>query len=126
MKTQHAVNNNGKTEKRVKLIEEYYNTINPDMSYKDFEAICKTPFQHMRNKLANDELYEIRFKYLGKFTPMPANVVWLLKRATERYEQELVTQSSYNKTMLMLTDYISKNPKAFERFKDEISKWIKI
>lgn len=129
MKTQYVKTipgGNRKVEKRVILIEKYYNEFKPDMSYKEFEAICKTPFVHMKTKLSEDVLYEIKFRYLGKFSPVPSSVLWMLKRAKARYDDNLIEQSEYNKTLLVLTTYIGKNPKPFKRFREKLKPWINI
>jgi hypothetical protein len=124
MRTQKAVNINGKISKRVILIEEYYKASGSTMPFKDFEAICKTPFLHIRRKLANSDLYEIRFKYLGKFIPVPSNVVWLLKHSTKRFKEKLIEEKNYKKTIEQLTNYIKLNPKKFERFKEQIKPFL--
>jgi ribosomal protein S18 len=116
----------GKTQKRVKIIDAYYNELQPDMNYKDFELICKTPFIHVKKRIANDELFEIFFKFLGKFYPAPSKIVWMLRHNQSRFDKELVTQSTYARTLIVLTTYISKNVKIFESYKKEISQWIKI
>lgn len=126
MKTQRAVNVGGKTEKRVVLIEQYFNETQPNMSYKEFEAICKTPFAHMKSKLSTDELFEIRYRYLGRFYPVPSKILWNLKKNQQRFDDGLISQKEYSKTLISLTRYISRNTKLFIRFKEDIKRWIKI
>ena len=127
LKTTYVKNiGHGKVEKRNKLIEEYYNGLQPDMTYKEFETICKTPFKHMKDNLSSGNLYEIRFRYLGKFTPSPSSVVWMLGYTKDRYDKELIGQSEYNRTITTLTKYVSKNPAPFKNFKKALTPWIKI
>jgi len=124
MKTQKAVSVDGKVTKRVILIEEYYKASGSTMPFKDFEAICKTPFLHMRKNLATDELFEVRFKYLGKFIPVPSSVVWLLKHSAKRLSQSLISEDAHKKTVGFLTRYINNNTKKFERFKEQIKPFL--
>jgi hypothetical protein len=133
MKNETVKTVNGKTEKRVPIIEEFYNQFKPeDLTYKEFEAICKTPFLHMRRKLATDELYEIRLKFFGKFMPSPSKIVWLLEYTQERYDKELITQKTYNKSIMYLTNYISRKVDSFKHdnvkkdYSKRVAKWIKI
>ncbi len=116
----------GKTQKRVKIIDAYYKELQPDMSYKDFEAICKTPFLHVKKKISNDELFEIRFTFLGRFYPAPSKIVWMIKHNQDRFDKGLVTQATFSKTLMVLTSYIGKNVKLFDGYKSKIKQWIKI
>lgn len=117
---------NGKTEKRIRLVEEYFNKVQPDMPYKDFEAICKTPFFHMKKYTLTGKLYEFRYKYLGKFLPNPTLLVWLLKKSKKLYESGKMNQATYNLNVITTTEYISKNVELFEGFKNELKEWIEI
>ena len=122
-----AANEKGVSERRNKLIEEYYKEVQPDnMTFKEFENICKTPFVHAKSKLASRTLYDIRYKYFGKFTPKPNQLVWLLTYTHKRYKENLITQKTYSTTVVMITDYISSNAKVFERFKEKLKPWIEL
>ncbi len=126
MRSEYTRTIDGKVEKRVKLVEEYYNELQPDMTYKEFEAICKTPFLHVKRKISNDELFEIRFKFLGRFSPSPAKVLWMLKHNQERFDKDLILQKTYARTLIILTTYVSKNVKLFLHNKKELNQWIKL
>lgn len=128
MKTQHTVTINGKVEKRVILIEQYWNTLEPkpDMTFKEFETICKAPFLHMRRKISEEKLYDIRFKYLGSFTPTPKQVVRTLTRLREQYKKKYVREDTYVKRTEAILNYIEQNPEPFVRFKDLLKPWIKL
>jgi len=116
----------GKQIKKNLLIAKYYEEVNPDMSFADFQNICKTPFRHIRSKLSTRVLYEIRFKYFGRFSPKPNQLVWLLHNTKERYDNELIDQKTYNATVIMITDYVSHNVELFTKFKDSLKPWIEI
>ena len=128
MKTQHTVTIDGKVEKRVKLIEEYWNTLDPkpDMTFKQFETVCKAPFLHMRRKISEEKLYDIRFKYLGSFIPTPKQVVRVLFRLKERHKKQYITHNMYQRRTEAILDYIKKNPEPFKRFKELLKHDIKI
>ena len=119
---------NGKHLRRDLVIEKYYNELDPkpDMSFEDFQDICRTPFRHLQQKLSSRVLYDIRYKYFGKFTPKPNQLVWLLHNTRERCNKGLIEQKSYNATVVMITDYISSNTELFERFKKTLKPWIEI
>lgn len=125
MKTQRAVNVKGVVEKRVLLIERYYNESGSTMPFKEFEQICKTPFLHMKKHLSTDEIYEIRFRYLGKFMPVPSNIVWRLKHNLQRFMQSLITKEEYDKLIKGSVDYIKEKPETFARFGDDLKPFIK-
>ena len=116
----------GKTVHQNKLIKEYYDRVNPGIPFVDFQEICKTPFRHMKSKLRTGDLYEIRFKYFGKFKPRANRLVWLLSHTQERYDNQLIDQRTYNATIIMITNYISMNVKDFIHKKEELKKWIEI
>jgi hypothetical protein len=116
----------GKTVHQNKLIKEYYDKIQPDMPFTDFQEICRTPFKHMKSKLRSGDLYEIRLKYFGKFKPRPKRLVWLLYNTQKRYDNGLIDQKTYNRIIIMITRYISNNAKDFKHKKDSLKRWIKI
>jgi hypothetical protein len=120
MKSQRVVTENGKSVKRVLLIEEYFNTLTTDLSYKDFEEICKTPFRHFKKEIKEGTIYELRLKFLGKFKPMPSKIIWLLKKSKERFDKNLIEEKDHIETVNMLMDYIEKNPTEFTRFEEII------
>jgi len=128
MRTQHTVTVNGKVEKRVKLIEDYWNSLEekPDMTFKQFEAICKTPFQHMRKNISQEKLYDFRFKYLGSFAPVPSNTVWALESLRIKLREQKITRELYQTRTQAMLDYIKLNPKPFKRFKETLKHWIQL
>ena len=126
MKSQRPHYNKGVIEKRVLLIEEYYNEVKPDMEFKEFESICKTPFLHMRHKLSSDSLYEIRFKYLGMFRPALPGVVKFFEYTQNRFDAGLIGQNMYDCNIKMLLEYVNRVPDKFKNYKERIKQWIEL
>ena len=119
-------NEKGIVEKRIAIIEEYYNMVKPDMTYKEFEAVCNTPFRHIKKHMMSGELFDFRLKYFGKFVPRPSTVVWILEYLKKNLDEGNLELKEYNAHILGITRYISENPKPFLKYAGRISRWIDI
>lgn len=121
-KTSIIVSNNGKSENRNILISQFYEHYYTDtpqnkrMNYKEFESICKNPFLHFIRKVNEGHLYELRLKYIGKFSPSPATIITEIKNTKERFKKEYIPKKIYDEHMEMLKEYIEKEPKLFKKW----------
>lgn len=116
----------GKAERRVTIIEQYYNKVKPDIPYEEFQKICETPFKHVRTGMMSGDVYEYRYNFFGNIVPRPSSIVWLLGNLRDNYIKEKIQQSKYNKYVGGITRYISRNPKRFKRYADKLLPWIDI
>jgi len=105
------------------LIKQYFNYLKPDMDYKEFSEVCRTPFLHLRRQMAADYLPEIRLMYLGVFRVHPGMIVSMLQFNQKRYEKNLIDQKQYEQYMNKLIGYINRNPELFKKHKEKLSKW---
>ena len=126
MKQSRVVSVNGKSERRVTMIEQYYNKIKPDMPFAEFQKICETPFRHLKKNMMSGEVYDYRYPFFGNIVPRPATVVWLLKDIKQKYKNEQMTQGEYNKYVAGITKYISRKAKDYTRYADQIKEFIDI
>lgn len=120
MAYKRAVDNNH----RNRIIREYYEKVKPDMDYKEFEQICKTPFMHLRHTIADDTLFDVRLMYFGKFTVKSGIVVWMLEKVQEKFDKGDLTSEEYHKQLLKLTRHVSNNPDKFTKYRKRIKRWI--
>jgi len=104
-----------------RLIKEYYNELQPDMDYDDFEKICQTPFKHFKKVLSDDNLYEFQFMYLGKFKVVPGYILNHLMH-NER-KKEMRSEKLYNYYKNLYKQYIDKFPEKFKKHKVKLKKW---
>jgi hypothetical protein len=115
-----------KPERRVTLIEQYYNRIKPDMEFSEFQKICETPFRHLKAGMMSGEVYDYRYSFFGDIVPRPATVVWLLKDIKKRYREQRMTQTEYNKYIGGIVRYISRKAPDYKRYAEDIKEFIDI
>ncbi len=118
---------NGVSQLRNRLVHEYYEKVNPNMTYTDFEKICLTPFEHLRKATGKDgAINEIKYNFLGKFIPKSNKLVWMLRHTKNQLDKGTINQATYNTTIVMITKYISQNAKVFVTFAEDLKPWIDI
>lgn len=115
-------------ERRNILIERYWNYLEdkPDLTFKEFEEICKTPFRHTRKRLAEEVLYDIRLKGLGQFTPSSSSLLHMLKVMHTKHTNGNMSTRMYDQRVKTITDYIAARPERFEHLKLKLKTWISL
>lgn len=91
-------------------IKQYYELVKhkfPNMSYIQFQEICKNPFKFFKLKIETPEMPTIHIKYFGKLTVFSATIKRLLKElevkkkyiSIERYERYKINLQARLKTI---------------------------
>ena len=126
MKQSRVTTYKGKSQRRVTLIEQYYNRLKPDMEFAEFQKICETPFRHMRDNMMTGEIYDYRYNFFGNVIPKPATILWLLENIQTKYREEKIEQGEYNRYIGGITRYISRKPKPFLKYAERLKPFIDI
>lgn len=108
---------------RNKVIKEYYNHLQPDMEYSDFEEICKTPFRHFKKVLSDDELLEFHFIYLGKFKVVPGYIINHLKNNERKFKANKTSIGLYEYYKNLYSNYIKRFPEKFKKHINTLKEW---
>lgn len=90
-----------------KYIENYWKEVKDqyNISFGEFELICKTPFKFVKNIISSGVLKNIRFKYFGVFQVSGSRVKYSKKSLQANYDKRLVSEKHYNKRMNVLNNY---------------------
>lgn len=98
----------------------------PDLTFKEFENICKTPFRHIRKRLAKEVLYDIRLKGLGIFTPSSSSLLHMLKLMENKHNSGNMSDKIYIERVITITNYIRARPDRFKHLKERLTTWISL
>lgn len=92
-------------------IKEYYNEVKdlyPDMSYEQFQDICKYPFRFFRSKIEQDDMPNIDIKYFGKFRVFAASIKGKLKELETSKHFNHISEENYEKYKENLNSLLKK------------------
>ena len=111
-------------EQRNKLIKDFYEQFETDMSYEEFEQVCKTPFLHLRRQMR--QMNEVRFMYLGQFKISVSRVLQMLRYTETQYRSGKINEKLYNSHINNLITFVENNRKLFTKVKNEVKQWISL
>lgn len=78
-----------------KLIKQYWKTVKdkyPNISFLQFEKICKAPFWYFKSQMEKEETPIIHIKYFGKFVVFSQNIRKRIKENDVRLKKGKITQ----------------------------------
>ena len=96
------------------LMEEFYNrnlSQFPGLTLEQFTAICHTQFQFLRQCIEQDEITEVRLKYLGSFQVFPGRAKNYLYNLKDRLKFHKIEPQQYKRLSTMIENYL----KTFEQ-----------
>jgi hypothetical protein len=106
-----------------KAIEQYYEQVKdkyPDVDFKEFNVICRTPFNFMKTLIRGTRLPIIMVKHLGKFIPSVARVKKKLVAEKAYFDRGYTDEETYEKRRNFLQNFLndSKNETSREVIDD--------
>lgn len=92
-------------------IKEYYNEVKdlyPDISFEQFQDICKQPFKFFKSKIEQDDMPNIDIKYFGKFRVFAASIKGKLKELETKKHFNQISDERYDKFKANLETILKK------------------
>jgi len=80
------------------LIKEYFNKVKgkyPDLSYEQFEKICKSSFYYIKSQIEKEEMPTILVKYLGKFEVFSGKLKTLLRENDDSLHFKVISPEKH-------------------------------
>ena len=93
-----------------KAIEEYYQQVKdkyPDISFERFNAICRSPFNFIKELIRSARLPIIMVKHLGKFVPAVSRVKQRLEAEKVFFEKNIIDEETYKYRSTFLQNYLN-------------------
>lgn len=90
-------------------IKEYHNQVKdkyPDISFEQFEKICKAPFYYIKKKMEDMSFPLIHIKFLGKFLVYHGKVKSLLNTFEKANLAGTISPKEYEESTKALKNYL--------------------
>ncbi len=91
------------------LIKDYHTQVKdkfPEISFEQFEKICKAPFYYIKKKMEDVNFPLIHIKFLGKFLVYSGKVKSLLNTFEKANEKGMMSPVDYENSTRALKNYL--------------------
>ena len=107
---------------RNELIQEFYDTVKdsyPKLSFNKINEACLFPYRYFKKRMSDDDIPDIRVKYLGSWQVYSKPILSEINRRTKiidkrKEEDEEIMPYEY-KELNKLKQYVEDNPKVFSK-----------
>lgn len=84
------------TNETIKLYYDEVKELYPDMSFEQFQEVCKQPFKFFKTKIEQDDMPNIDMKYFGKFRVFAATIKGKLKELDDKKRFNHISPERYD------------------------------
>lgn len=105
-----------------KLIERFYESIKeefPNLSKEEINQVCLFPYRYFKSRMSDDDIPDVRIKYLGSWqvfsTPVISRLNTVQERIDRKTREDKVIYPNEIEELNKLKEYVKNNHEVFSK-----------